>query len=103
MAPQPYSSAMEGAAAKGEGTTKMPDDDLKAFRIRQSPKGGRKPAPGPDIEANILDAAEFVFGHSAFEARRRLCSPRKRRSPSRISTIISRTRKTFTEPFSSAP
>ena len=57
---------MEGAAAKGEGTTKMPYDDLKAFRIRQSPKGGRKPAPGPDIEANILDAAEFVFGHFGF-------------------------------------
>jgi TetR/AcrR family transcriptional regulator len=45
---------------------KMPYDDLKAFRIRQSPKGGRKPAPGPDIEANILDAAEFVFGHFGF-------------------------------------
>jgi TetR/AcrR family transcriptional regulator len=44
----------------------MPYDDLKAFRIRQSPKGGRKPAPGPDIEANILDAAEFVFGHFGF-------------------------------------
>jgi AcrR family transcriptional regulator len=44
----------------------MPYDDLKAFRIRQSPKGGRKPSPGPDIEANILDAAEFVFGHFGF-------------------------------------
>jgi hypothetical protein len=44
----------------------MPYDDLKAFRIRQSPKGGRKPAPGPDVEANILDAAEFVFGHFGF-------------------------------------
>jgi TetR/AcrR family transcriptional regulator len=44
----------------------MPYDDLKAFRIRQSPKGGRKPAPGPDIEAKILDAAEFVFGHFGF-------------------------------------
>jgi TetR/AcrR family transcriptional regulator len=47
-------------------TNKMPHDDLKAFRIRQSPKGGRKPPPGLDIEAKILDAAEFVFGHFGF-------------------------------------
>ena len=44
----------------------MPSDDLKVFRIRQKPGGGRKPAPGPNIEANILDAAEFVFGHFGF-------------------------------------
>jgi TetR/AcrR family transcriptional regulator len=44
----------------------MSEDDLKAFRIRQSPKGGRKPQLGPDIEAKILDAAEFVFGHFGF-------------------------------------
>ena len=44
----------------------MPPDNLKAFGIRQLPKGGRKPAPGPDIEAKILDAAEFVFGHFGY-------------------------------------
>jgi TetR/AcrR family transcriptional regulator len=44
----------------------MSSDDLKAFRIRRAPSGGRKPAPGPDIEAKILDAAEFVFGHFGF-------------------------------------
>jgi hypothetical protein len=36
----------------------MSSDDLKVFRIRRAPSGGRKPAPGPDIEAKILDAAE---------------------------------------------
>jgi hypothetical protein len=80
----------------------MPYDDLKAFRIRQSPKGGRKPAPGPDIEANILDAAEFVFGHFGFRGATTALIAKKRRSPSRTSIIISRTRKTFTGPFSSA-
>ncbi len=44
----------------------MPPDDLKPFRIRRSTGGGRKPAPGPDIEAKILDAAEFVFGHFGY-------------------------------------
>jgi TetR/AcrR family transcriptional regulator len=44
----------------------MPSDDFKLFRIRQSPRGGRKPPPGPDIQAKILDAAEFVFGHFGF-------------------------------------
>ena len=44
----------------------MPSDGLKAFRIRQASSGGRKPPPGPDIEAKILDAAEFVFGHFGF-------------------------------------
>ena len=44
----------------------MPYDDLKAFRIRQSPEGGRKPAPDPNIETNILAAAEFVFGRFGF-------------------------------------
>ena len=43
-----------------------PADKLKLFRIRRTPKGGRKPAPGPDIEGKILDAAEFVFGHFGF-------------------------------------
>ena len=46
---------------KGQGC--MPSDGLKAFRLRQTSSGGRKPAPGPDIEAKILDAAECVFGH----------------------------------------
>jgi len=41
-------------------------DKLKLFRIRRAPKGGRKAAPGPDIEGKILDAAEFVFGHFGF-------------------------------------
>ena len=41
-------------------------DKLKHFRIRRAPKGGRKAAPGPDIEGKILDAAEFVFGHFGF-------------------------------------
>ncbi len=44
----------------------MPSDGLKPFRIRQASSGSRKPAPGPDIEAKILDAAEFVFGHFGF-------------------------------------
>lgn len=44
----------------------MRPDELKAFGIRQVPRGGRRPAPGPDIEANILDAAEFVFGHFGY-------------------------------------
>jgi TetR/AcrR family transcriptional regulator len=44
----------------------MPIDELKIFRIRRPNKGGRKPPPGPDVEANILDAAEFVFGHFGF-------------------------------------
>ncbi|RTE92703.1 MULTISPECIES: TetR/AcrR family transcriptional regulator [Bradyrhizobium] len=43
-----------------------PADKLKLFRIRRAPKGGRKAAPGPDIEGKILDAAEFVFGHFGF-------------------------------------
>jgi len=44
----------------------MPIEDIKAFRIRRTPRGGRKPPAGPDVEANILDAAEFVFGHFGF-------------------------------------
>jgi TetR/AcrR family transcriptional regulator len=44
----------------------MSTGDLKLHRIRRPPKGGRKPASGPDIEAKILDAAEFVFGHFGF-------------------------------------
>ena len=44
----------------------MAYDDLNAFRIRRTSSGGRKRPPGPDIEANILDAAEFVFGHFGF-------------------------------------
>jgi TetR/AcrR family transcriptional regulator len=45
----------------------MSDDDLlKLFRIRRPSSGGRKAAPGPDIEGKILDAAEFVFGHFGF-------------------------------------
>lgn len=44
----------------------MPNDDLKFYRIRRALSGARKPAQGPDIEAKILDAAEFVFGHFGF-------------------------------------
>lgn len=44
----------------------MPADDLRLFRIRHAPHGGRKPPPSPDIESKILDAAEFVFGHFGF-------------------------------------
>ena len=44
----------------------MSTDPIDLFRIRLLPKGGRKPAPGPDIEQKILDAAEFVFGHFGF-------------------------------------
>lgn len=44
----------------------MSTGDLKLHRIRRPPGGRRKPAPGPDIEAKILDAAEFVFGHFGF-------------------------------------
>jgi AcrR family transcriptional regulator len=44
----------------------MPAQDLKSFRIRRTPRGGRKPPAGPDVEAKILDAAEFVFGHFGF-------------------------------------
>ena len=44
----------------------MSDDDAPLFSIRRVSKGGRKAAPGPDIEGKILDAAEFVFGHFGF-------------------------------------
>ena len=44
----------------------MSTGDLKLHRIRRAPSGRRKPAAGPDIEAKILDAAEFVFGHFGF-------------------------------------
>jgi TetR/AcrR family transcriptional regulator len=44
----------------------MSANDLKMFRIRQPSKGGRRPPAGPDVEAKILDAAEFVFGHFGF-------------------------------------
>jgi TetR/AcrR family transcriptional regulator len=37
-----------------------------AFQIRLPSSGGRKPPAGPDVEAKILDAAEFVFGHFGF-------------------------------------
>ena len=47
--------------------TATPSDKLKLFRIRRTPKGGRKAAaPGPDVEEKILDAAEFVFGHFGY-------------------------------------
>jgi TetR/AcrR family transcriptional regulator len=58
--------APRGRASEVRAASAMPSDDLKAFRIRQAPGRGRKPAPGADIEAKILDAAEFVFGHFGF-------------------------------------
>jgi TetR/AcrR family transcriptional regulator len=61
---QPFRA--EGQAFQGLAMPATSADKLKLFRIRRAPKGGRKPAPGPDIEGKILDAAEFVFGHFGF-------------------------------------
>ena len=44
----------------------MSTDDLKLHRIRRAPSGRRKSPLGPDVEAKILDGAEFVFGHFGF-------------------------------------
>lgn len=40
----------------------MPADNA-LFKIRKQSRRDRKPPPGPDMEARILDGAEFVFGH----------------------------------------